>query len=113
MKPVGGKILFLHALLLFSIIAYTQNNTIDSLQKVLQTQKEDTNKVNVLLELCWAVDDSATTLQYSYARSALLLARKLNFKNQLLAIFCTVWRFTVKHNNIFMYKYNCKSIWLY
>jgi hypothetical protein len=33
---------------LYASVAYTQNKTIDSLQKVLQTQKEDTSKVNTL-----------------------------------------------------------------
>ena len=48
-RRILRKFIFLFFIfLLCSFIAYTQNNTIDSLQKVLQTQKEDADKVNTL-----------------------------------------------------------------
>ena len=43
------KIVFLFVL--YSFASNGQNKTIDSLKKILQTQKEDTNKVNTLNQL--------------------------------------------------------------
>src|SRR5437762_12373206 len=71
--------------LLYSCMANSQANSIDSLkidsfQKVLQTQKEDTNKVNTLLGLSdqyWTNNDHSHILQYS--RAALALSEKINF----------------------------------
>jgi hypothetical protein len=37
--------------LVYSFVSNGQSKTIDSLKKILQTQKEDTNKVNTLNEL--------------------------------------------------------------
>jgi hypothetical protein len=44
MKSIVTKILPFYILCFTSITTFAQNNTIDSLQKLLQTQKEDTTK---------------------------------------------------------------------
>jgi tetratricopeptide (TPR) repeat protein len=81
MKRTNLKTILFCVFLLFSLAAYTQNNTIDSLQKILQTQKEDTNKVNTLNELSKILIQKRNydnALQY--ANNAISLARKTNFK---------------------------------
>jgi two-component system, NtrC family, sensor kinase len=66
--------------LLCSLYSYAQNEKIDSLKKVLATEKEDTNKVNTLNELSAALDhDRNSAMQY--AKEALSLAQKINFEN--------------------------------
>src|SRR2546423_1062491 len=74
---------FLFVILMLSLFrAYTQNNTIDSLQKVLQPQKEDTNKVNTLTYLSfnyWLAGDYKNTMQN--AKTAVALSTKLNYKS--------------------------------
>src|SRR5258708_1140510 len=82
MKIAIHKIfLFFFFLLLYSFNAYTQNKTIDSLQKVLQTEKEDTNKVNTLNELCRALrNDKDYKNAQLLGEEALSLSEKLNYK---------------------------------
>ena len=61
--------------------AGAQNKTIDSLQKVLQTQKEDTNKINTLNELASIlIQRSDFPKSLEYANKALKLSETLNFK---------------------------------
>jgi signal transduction histidine kinase len=87
MKIVNKKILLLSALLFYSFVLYAQNNTLDSLIKVLQTQKEDTNKVNTLNKLSEALavfiflrDSGIYKPALDYAETAFSLAEKINFK---------------------------------
>jgi tetratricopeptide (TPR) repeat protein len=64
-----------------AFIGHAQTKTIDSLQKALQSLKEDTGKVNTLNELAYEFtlrDDSPKTLQF--AREAISLAEKINYK---------------------------------
>lgn len=84
MKLVKLKILLFCFLILYSFKACTQNNTIDSLRNVLQTQKEDTAKVSTLNALSGKLSfkgDDKNALEY--ANEALLLAKKLNHKASL------------------------------
>ena len=64
-----SKISLLIFLLTFcSLVGWTQNQT-DSLKKVLQVQKEDSNKINTLYTLTWALlndGNYAEALKYSY-----------------------------------------------
>jgi signal transduction histidine kinase len=66
----GAKTGLLIFLLTFcSLVGQTQNQTIDSLKKVLQVQKEDGNKINTLNLLTWALLDEwnyTQALRYSY-----------------------------------------------
>ena len=76
------NLLLLFPATLFLYGGFAQNyRLIDSLQSVLQTSNEDTNKVNTLNELCLA---KGNTAEYSdvkkYANDALRLAEKLDFK---------------------------------
>ena len=67
--------------ILHSFVSNGQNKTIDSLKKVLQTQKEDTNKVNTLIVLGTVLTDSIEyDFALKYADEALALSKKLNFK---------------------------------
>ncbi len=79
-------------LLLFSTISVAQTIKIDSLQKVLQTQKQDTNRVISLWKLAeqYQFFKPDTTLQL--AQHALLLAKHLNYiegESRSLAVMAT------------------------
>ncbi|MEO9022548.1 MAG: tetratricopeptide repeat protein [Ginsengibacter sp.] len=73
-------------LVTFSFTGYTQSNEassfkIDSLKNVLQTQKEDTNKVNSLNVLSFFLTYAGDTVNaIRYADEALSLAGKTNFE---------------------------------
>ncbi len=71
----------LGALLFFSFTtSYTQNRIIDSLEKVLLTHREDTNKVNTLLYLANIYrNQSNVAMSIKHSKEALALADKLNF----------------------------------
>jgi signal transduction histidine kinase len=87
MKTAVFKILILYLLMSFPFEAYTQNNTIDSLKRALETEKEDTNKVNTLNFLSDAIRTKTydtNTGEYThsifYAQQALNLSKKINFE---------------------------------
>ena len=77
----------------FSFKAYSQSNAsdslkIDSLKKVLETQKEDTNKVNALYKVSRYLSNVADyNSSTQYADSALKLSNKLNFKKGMADAF--------------------------
>ena len=78
-NSIRNSILF-WCFILYSFTAYTQNKTIDSLQKVLATEKEDTNKVSTLLTFCRKFDSSNNYKNLMlYAKEALSLSEKINF----------------------------------
>ena len=57
-----------------------QNKTIDSLKALLPTQKEDTNKVNILNEISKALTQNHNyTNAIAYANEALSLSAEINF----------------------------------
>ena len=67
-------------LLLHSFTARAQTKIIDSLKQVLQSQKEDTSKVNTLNSLSRATRQNGDTVNAKqYAENALSLAEKINF----------------------------------
>jgi len=72
-------ILSVSILLLSSFNAYPQNSAIDSLQKVLQIQKEDTAKVNTLNALASEFRYYNNDTGFYFANKALALAARLNF----------------------------------
>src|SRR6187551_267566 len=81
MKTVILKILCLYLLMTFSFDASTQNKTIDSLQKVLQTQKQDTNRVNTLNALSThSLNNKDSKKTLFYAEEAITLAIKIDFQ---------------------------------
>jgi len=67
-------------LFMYSFTAYTQNKTIDSLQKSLLTQKEDTVKVNTLNAISYEYRYADTDSSLHFANQALALATKLNYQ---------------------------------
>ena len=71
------KYFFTSLLLFFTVTLSAQQSLVDSLLSVLETAKEDTNKVNILYELS-EVCDEADILKY--AQQSLALAEKLNYK---------------------------------
>lgn len=73
------KVLFRYVFLFFIFLScsyegYTQTLWIDSVKKVLPTQKEDTDKVTALLNLSWAYRFSYPDSSLVYAQTALSLA---------------------------------------
>ena len=77
-----GYILNLNLLcffMLFSVIVKAQNKTIDSLQTVLLTLKEDTNKVHTLIRLSKAFSGNNPSQDLNYATKALDLSKKINY----------------------------------
>ncbi|HXL54897.1 MAG TPA: tetratricopeptide repeat protein, partial [Chitinophagaceae bacterium] len=72
------RLLFLALMFLFKLNdCNAQNTKIDSLQNLLSTAKEDTNKVNILYKIS---EECAEEDILKYAIPALKLAEKLNFK---------------------------------
>jgi signal transduction histidine kinase len=67
--------------LINSFIINGQNNIIDSLQKVLATQQEDTNKALTLNRLSEnLLTENQTKKSMEYSNASILLSHKLNFK---------------------------------
>jgi adenylate cyclase len=67
--------------MLYSFTTIAQLYSIDSLKKVLQTQKEDTNKVKTLYTLSWRLSMTGNlNPAINLAQTALALAEKINFK---------------------------------
>jgi len=87
------------SLAMYSTAGYAENNVTDSLRadslkKILQAQKEDTNKVNTLngLSRNLVTRDPESALQY--ANNALLLAEKIDFregKGKTLSLIASIY----------------------
>jgi signal transduction histidine kinase len=85
MKFYSNKILLkvlLFACFFACLHSFAQNKTIDSLKAVITIQKEDTNKVNNLInffeELGYGEENSKVKIQYG--KEIVALSKKLNFK---------------------------------
>ena len=78
MKSSIRNIFLLSFFLLYSFTTYAQTQWIDSLKKILLTQKEDTNKVTTLIRLSDSYVNSYPDSGLVYAQKALSLAEKLN-----------------------------------
>ncbi|MDN3655530.1 histidine kinase [Ferruginibacter paludis] len=70
--------------LLFYAAGYAQNSETDSLKKLLQTQKQDTNKVNLLSEISFVSLASLPDTAVLYAQQALRLAENLRYQPGVL-----------------------------
>jgi two-component system sensor histidine kinase UhpB len=77
MKPLKLTII-LFTMILSSDITYCQVEEIDSLKRLLNLQKEDSIKVNILYEISELSADDKDVLEY--AERAFKLATKLNYK---------------------------------
>src|SRR6185295_3135767 len=84
MNAVLSKTFLGFIFLFFSYSACTQIQWIDSLKKVLQTEKEDTNKLNTLFFLVGHYIESHADTGVTYSQQALDLAEKLNSEQGIL-----------------------------
>lgn len=79
------KLVFYFVILnLFQHFCIAQNKKMDSLLIILKTAKEDTNKVNTLIEICkqnGMIDDDKKKI---YSENALQLATTLNFRKGMI-----------------------------
>ncbi len=83
MKTLFCQTSLLLVLTIFSLSGYTQSDSlkIDSLKKVLITEKEDTNKVNTLFKLIGAYYNEFDTGKVLIAANqALAISKKISFK---------------------------------
>jgi len=89
MKSLPNRIFLFVLFFLNAFIGHAQNKTIDSLQRVLQIETEDTSKVNTLNELAYEFTISADSQKsFQFARQAISLAEKINYKKgKALAFF--------------------------
>jgi len=82
MKLHSHKIILLLSFFFYSVIGYSQNLLIDSLNKVLQVQKEDSNKVKTLNGLSKGyLRESSFANALQLGNQALALAEKIKFKS--------------------------------
>jgi len=78
------KQIFTFILLLFNLIAIAQDlNYIDSLKTVLQVEKIDINKVDILNEISWELSFSQPEECIKYAESAIEIAKNCNYNKGL------------------------------
>ena len=83
MKSVN-KIFLVFFLLTYTAIIYAQRNTIDSLQKVLLRQKEDTNKVKTLIRLSYESSSKHNyNIAFEYAVKPKIRKQKIRSKKYL------------------------------
>ncbi len=78
------KIILTIAATLLALYAFPQQNKIDSLQRLLKTAKEDTNKVKILNGLSKYFKDSDTKKSLYYANSAYNLAKQLKYQRGIV-----------------------------
>ncbi|MBI4646967.1 MAG: sensor histidine kinase [Bacteroidia bacterium] len=69
---------------LISAICLPQNNPLDSLKNILQKSKDDTSKVNTLIDICFYTLFSSPDKAFDYAQKALELSRKIGYKKGIL-----------------------------
>jgi tetratricopeptide (TPR) repeat protein len=75
----SGNILLFSLLLLYSFTAFAQTPWIDSVKKVLATQKADTTKVFTLISISNSFQLYNPDSSFAYGQKALALAEKLNY----------------------------------
>ncbi len=74
------KLSLLIFLSFLTLISFSQQTRIDSLLYKLKSAKEDTNKVNILNNLCRELSDINPQKANIYGEQALLIAKKLRFQ---------------------------------
>ena len=84
MNNAYRNILLLAIFLLCLNLGYPQNSGIDSLKKLLQIQRQDTNKVNLLSEISFVSLGHLPDSSIVYAQQALHLAEKLQYEPGVL-----------------------------
>ena len=79
----NSKLFFAAVLVFAASFVFAEQNPVDSLKKVLTSLPEDSNKVNVLIELSIKYRGSSPDTGMSYAEQARILAEKINFQKGL------------------------------
>ncbi|OFX79021.1 MAG: hypothetical protein A2X12_05875 [Bacteroidetes bacterium GWE2_29_8] len=76
------KLALFLVILLFNInISYSQKFKIDSLENVLKKYKEDdTNKVNILNDLCWSYGSVQPDKAIEYGERSNIISQRINYK---------------------------------
>ena len=64
-----------------NISAQTSEQLVDSLRKELPKQKEDSNKVNLLIEICNNISYYDLDQAVNYGLQGLALSKKIGFNN--------------------------------
>jgi tetratricopeptide (TPR) repeat protein len=101
MKSHLTKTLLFALFFLDAFIEHAQTKTIDSLQKVLQTEKEDTNKVNTLNELAYEFTyNTDFQKSFQFANEAISLAEKINDKTGKALAFFRIGVCYAVHSNL-------------
>jgi tetratricopeptide (TPR) repeat protein len=101
MKGLLHRISFFVLFFLNAFAGHAQNKTIDSLEKVLQTQKEDTSKVNTLNELAYEFTDNADSQKsFQFANQAISLAEKISYKKGKALAFFRIGISYAWHSNL-------------
>ena len=97
---------------IFSVSIFNINaQEIDSLLRVINVQKEDTNKVKALLELC---DKCPPPQILLYAQQALDLALKLNYQNGIANSYGNIGTyFYYKYKEEQAIEYHLKALQIY
>ena len=75
-----NKLIFLAACLLPGFLFSQETTLADSLRRLLQTARPDTNRVNLLNDLAWELREENPSQAIAHLDSALALARRLKFK---------------------------------
>src|ERR1051325_759505 len=78
--PLFKHGIYLFLVFVFPILVHGQNKTIDSLQDLLKIKREDTNYVNTLNNLSWALRRTQTDTAIVLSTQASSLAKKLKFE---------------------------------
>ncbi|MES2774621.1 MAG: tetratricopeptide repeat protein [Bacteroidota bacterium] len=76
--------LFLCILQLIAVTVFSQKTNIDSLKKILATQKEDTSKLHILAKICTGFFEAYSWDSIaSYAQAQFTLAKKINSPKEI------------------------------
>jgi signal transduction histidine kinase len=104
-------------LVLFTFIghfSHAQLNQIDSLKRQLADKREDSNKVQLNIKLCWAYLFNQTDSAFFYGQQALQLAKKIEFiRGEAEAYGVLMGTFFVKGDYAQAMDYTYKSMRLY
>ncbi len=112
MKMKNIKLLLSMFFVCGSLFAYSGQSIIDSLQKVLKTAKEDTNKVNILNKLSWELLNNNNPQQaLNYAQKALGLAIKISNKKGIAFAYENIgFSYECQKNYNMSLKYHFKAL---
>ena len=110
-KRISVNILLLLALCISCLCSFAQDKTSDSLKSVLEQQREDTNKVNTIRQLCIYLADYAHNNNQirQYAKEALALSKKLYFNEGKRWSFITIINASYRLDDHIATLYYCDS----